>query len=104
MYAALFRSVCALPLNLIWGFETTSRHRPRRTGLRQSSATIGKKNTSEAAREQSAHYGFGYVCVDSYGWPGWVQLLYGKFLRLSKQGCALNVLVLGSTYGQLATL
>jgi hypothetical protein len=25
MYAALSRSVCALPLNLIWGFETTSK-------------------------------------------------------------------------------
>jgi len=24
MYAALSRSVCALPLNLIWDFETTS--------------------------------------------------------------------------------
>ncbi|MEE9496415.1 MAG: hypothetical protein V3V39_07795 [Desulfobacterales bacterium] len=24
MYAALSRSACALPLNLIWGFETTS--------------------------------------------------------------------------------
>jgi hypothetical protein len=23
-YAALSRSACALPLNLIWGFETTS--------------------------------------------------------------------------------
>jgi len=26
MYAALSRSACALPLNLIWGFETTSKH------------------------------------------------------------------------------
>jgi hypothetical protein len=25
MYAALSRSACALPLNLTWGFESTSR-------------------------------------------------------------------------------
>jgi hypothetical protein len=30
MYAARYRSACALPLNLIWGFETTSKPRLRK--------------------------------------------------------------------------
>jgi hypothetical protein len=59
------------------------------------SATFGKKLYLKRPVNNQPTYGFDRVGVDSYGWPGWVQLLYGKFLRLSKQGCALKVSVLG---------
>jgi hypothetical protein len=48
-YAALSRSACALPLNLIWNFETTSilivYHNPKGLQDTNENRIIGDKNT-----------------------------------------------------------
>ena len=54
----------------------------------------GKKIYVKQSSNNQHAYGIGFVCVDSYGWPGWLQLLYGNLLRLSKQGCTLIISVL----------